>query len=159
MKPHRMLAATVLAATFALGVNYPALAADAHSHETAAPAALTLDHGKQWATDAPLRQYMSEIRALMADRLGPIHAGTLPARDFSTLGTEVENKVGGIIAECKLAPEADAQLHVIVADLVAGADIMQGKASGDAAEGAHKVVTALNAYAHYFDHPGFEPLG
>jgi hypothetical protein len=50
-------------------------------------------------------------------------------------------------------------LHLIVADLVAGADVMQGKTPGERAEGAHRVVTAVNAYGRYFNHAGWKPLG
>jgi hypothetical protein len=50
-------------------------------------------------------------------------------------------------------------LHLVVADLLAGADVMQGKAKGQAAEGAHKVVVAANSYGRYFDHPGWKALG
>ena len=159
-------ARTALAAAFAgllaLGAQAPAQAATpAHDHAqaAAAPAALTLDHGRKWTTDAPLRQRMGEIRALLAPRLGAIHRGTLTAADYRALGVAVEQKVAAIVAECKLPPEADAMLHLVVADLVAGADTMQGKAPGTAAEGAHRVATAANAYGRHFDHPGWKPLG
>jgi hypothetical protein len=158
MKPHRTFAVTLAALVFALGASAPALAADTHAHGAAAPSKLTLDHGKKWTTDAPLRQRMGEIRALLAPQLGPIHAGKLPSADYQALGAAVEQKVAAIVAECKLPPDADAMLHLIVADLVAGADIMQGKTDGKPAEGAHKVVTAANAYGRYFDHAGWKPL-
>ena len=158
MQPHRTFAVTLAALVFALGASAPALAADTHAHGAAAPSKLTLDHGKKWTTDAPLRQRMGEIRALLAPQLGPIHAGRLPSADYQALGAAVEQKVAAIVAECKLPPDADAMLHLIVADLVAGADIMQGKTDGKPAEGAHKVVTAANAYGRYFDHAGWKPL-
>jgi hypothetical protein len=158
MQPHRTFAVTLAALVFALGASAPALAADTHAHGAAAPSKLTLDHGKKWTTDAPLRQRMGEIRALLAPQLGPIHAGKLPSADYQALGAAVEQKVAAIVAECKLPPDADAMLHLIVADLVAGADIMQGKTDGKPAEGAHKVVTAANAYGRYFDHAGWKPL-
>lgn len=158
MQPHRTFAVTLAALVFALGASAPALAADTHAHGAAAPSKLTLDHGKKWTTDAPLRQRMGEIRALLAPQLGPIHAGKLPSADYQALGAAVEQKVAAIVAECKLPPDADAMLHLIVADLVAGADIMQGKTAGKPAEGAHKVVTAANAYGRYFDHAGWKPL-
>ena len=158
MQPHRTFAVTLAALVFALGASAPALAADTHAHGAAAPSKLTLDHGKKWTTDAPLRQRMGEIRALLAPQLGPFHAGKLPSADYQALGAAVEQKVAAIVAECKLPPDADAMLHLIVADLVAGADIMQGKTDGKPAEGAHKVVTAANAYGRYFDHAGWKPL-
>ena len=160
MKLHRTtLAAALAAAIFALGASQPGLAADAHSHAADAPAKLALDHGKKWATDAPLRQRMGEIRALMAPQIAPIHAGNVGPAEYAALGAAIEQKVAAIVAECKLPPAADAMLHLIVADLVAGADVMQGKTAGNPAEGAHQVVTAANAYGRYFNDTGWKPLG
>jgi hypothetical protein len=154
---HRTLAAALVAVTLALGAA-PVALAQSHDHGHATPA-LTLDHGKRWQTDAPLRKHKSDLRASVATDLGRIHSGTLPAAEYAKLGATVEGKVAAIVTDCKLPPDADAMLHVIVADLVAGADVMQGKAQGDRAAGAHQVVTALNNYARYFDHPAFKPLG
>ena len=159
MKPRRTLTVVLAAALFALGASQPGLAADAHSHAAGAPAKLALDHGKKWTTDAPLRQRMGEIRALMAAQIDPIHKGKLAPAEYAALGAAIEGKVASIVAECKLPPEADAMLHLIVADLVAGADVMQGKSAGKPADGAHKVVTAANAYGRYFDDAGWKPLG
>ena len=36
-------------------------------------------------------------------------------------------KVGGIVANCKLDPKADAMLHLVIADIGAGTDAMAGK--------------------------------
>ena len=158
MKPHRIVGAALVAAAFALGATQPALAADSHNHAAGAPAKLALDHGKQWATDAPLRQHMGEIRTLMSERLGSIHAGKLQPADYRALGAAIEQQVAAIVAECKLPPDADAMLHLVVADMVAGADVMQGKAAGKPADGAHKVVLAANAYGRYFKDAGWKPL-
>lgn len=156
---HRTLVAAAIAAALVLGPG-PLALAQTHAHGHAdAPPTLTLDHGQRWQTDAPLRKHMTDLRASFAQDLDRIHAGTLPAADYAKLGATVESKVASIVADCKLPPAADAQLHLIVADLVEGADVMQGKAAGEPAAGAHKVVTALNNYAQYFDHAGFEPLG
>ena len=166
MKPYRILATTAAIAALALTAGLPAHAADAHSHgapaadaHAAAPHALTLNQGKRWVTDAPLRRHMGDIRALVSDKLESIHGGKLSPADYQALGAAIEGKVGAIVTDCKLPPDADAMLHLIVADLLAGADVMQGKAAGDAAEAAHKVVEAVNNYGTYFDHPGFAPLG
>jgi hypothetical protein len=156
---HRNLVAAAIAAALVLG-PVPFALAQTHAHGAAdAHPALTLDHGKRWQTDAPLRKHMSDLRASFAKDLDRIHAGTLPAAEYAKLGATVEGKVASIVNDCKLPPAADAQLHLIVANLVAGADVMQGKYAGEPAAGAHKVVTALNDYAQYFDHPAFKPLG
>ena len=63
MNPYRILATTAAIAALALTAGLPAHAADAHSHgapaadaHAAAPHALTLNQGKRWVTDAPLRR-------------------------------------------------------------------------------------------------------
>ena len=137
-------------------------AADAgpsHAGHAATPAKLTLDHGRKWGTDAPLRAAMNEIRTLVAPKVDAIHRGKLTADEYQALGVAIEKQVADIVAQCKLPPEADAMLHLIVADLVAGTDMMQGKAKGGPAGGAHKVVVAANNYGRYFDHPGWKPIG
>jgi hypothetical protein len=127
-----------------------------HAHEP--PAQLALDHGKPWATDAPLRKGMDALRAAFAGRLEAIHAGTLAADDYSALGAKVETEVATLVAECKLEPKADAVLHAIVAELLAAAELLQGRAPGTPAYGAHRAVTALNDYGRTFDHPQWQPL-
>lgn len=171
MNTGRTIVSLAVAAVLALGAG-PALAATAahdhapapaaahdHGHAADAPAKLTLNKGKKWTTDAPLRQRMDEIRTLMVGKIPAIHGGKLTAAEYKALGATVEQKVGQIVAECKLPPEADAMLHLVVADLIAGADVMQGKAPGNPGEGAHKVVVAANEYGRYFDHKGWKPLG
>jgi hypothetical protein len=158
MNTRSTLLAVALAAAFAVGASAPAIAADPHQHGADAPTKLALDHGKKWATDAPLRKNMADIRAALAAKQEGIHKGTLAAADYKALGATVEAKVATIVAECKLDPAADANLHLIVADLIAGADAMQGKSATKPAAGAVQVVQATNRYGQYFDHPGWQPL-
>lgn len=149
----------VLAFTVLSGLaTVPAVAADAGHAHAASPGKLHLDHGRKWPTDEPLRRGMSAIRAAMAERIDAIHQNKLAAADYQALGAIVDQEVARIVAECKLAPRADAMLHVVIADLMAGAEAMQGKAKTKPAAGAQKVVQALNAYGKYFDHPGWQAL-
>jgi len=128
-----------IAAALALAFAAPAFAAeDAHSHGHAAEEAkLVLDHGKKWPTDAPLRQGMENIRAVVAKG----------AKD-EALAKAVETEVAGIVQNCKLEPEADEQLHIVIAELMAGAE----------AKDAERVAKALNAYGEHFDHAGWKRL-
>ena len=158
MTIRRTLLATALAATFALGVGAPAYAADVHQHAAGDAPKLSLDHGKKWATDAPLRKYMGEIRTALAAKAPGIHKGTMTADDYKALGSLVEARVAAIVAECKLPPAADANLHLIVADLLAGADAMQGKGGTPPAAGAHQAVRAVNQYGQHFSDPGWKPI-
>ncbi len=152
--------ATATLATLWLAVAPNAIAATDHhaGHAHEPPAQLELDQGRRWATDAPLRKGMETLRTAFAARLAAIHAGTLAPADYAALGATSETEVATIVAECKLEPRADAVLHVIVAELLAAADVLRGKAPGVPVAGAHQAVTALNDYGRYFDHPQWRPL-
>lgn len=129
-----------------------------HEHEAAQPAKLMLDAGKRWQTDQPLRDGMLQIRALLAPRIADIHSAKLGAEDYRQLGMAIEKQVEGIVASCKLEPKADAMLHPLIGELLAGAAAMQGKGELQPAAGAHKAVMALNNYGRYFNHPGWQSL-
>lgn len=142
--------------TIFLATGVPAFAAnDAHDHG-AASATLQFNAGKKWETDAPLRKAMGEIRQSMASSLHAIHENKLSTQAYGGLAKKVEGAVGDIVANCKLPPAADAQLHIVVADLLAGAEQMAGKAKR--MDGAVKVIGALDNYGKYFDDPGFQPI-
>lgn len=157
MKPYLHLALTV----FALYTGSPALAASpVHDHaQGATELTLQLNAGKKWQTDAPLRAGMLAIRQSMADSLHAIHENKLSARSYDRLAKQVRASVAQIVATCKLPPAADAQLHIVIADLLAGADQMAGQVKGTPRmDGAVKVIGALKAYGQHFDHPGFQPI-
>jgi hypothetical protein len=157
MKIHPMVV-PILVAAFTLAATGNAVAADAHQHAAGEPTKLVLDHGKQWATDEPLRKGMTEIRGALAAKHEAIHKGKLTPAEYRTLGGTVQAQVATIVAQCKLEPAADANLHLIIAELVAGADAMQGKSKATPAAGAAQVVRAVNQYGQYFNHPGWKPL-
>ncbi len=155
----------------------PAHAADTpheHGHETAAPtrdashehadhhaggATLQLDDGKKWATDAPLRAAMAGIRNAVAEAHGPIHAGQFSDDQYAALAGTVEAGVAEMVAKCQLAPAADAQLHLVLGDLLAGAKQMKEPAEGSSRMlGTARVMGALDNYANFFDDAGFQPV-
>lgn len=153
----KLIAATGLA----LGLVATGVAAaehDAHQHGADA-VKLTLDNGKKWATDEPLRKGMSSIRTEMQASLHEIHAGKLSAARYNDLASKVSTEVAGIIAECKLEPKADAQLHLVIADMLDGVETMQGKGKNVKRQtGAVKVLAALEKYGNYFDQPNWQPI-
>lgn len=157
-----MIQRHLLLAALCLALGGPVLAAGgehAHGHGHGAPAKLQLDAGKKWPTDAALRGAMADIRETMAASLDDIHRQRLPAQQYAALAGKVEQAVGRIVAECKLDARADAQLHIVVAELLAGAERMGGKVKGASRQGgAVRVIGALDQYATYFDDPGFTPI-
>lgn len=157
MKIHPIVL-SVFAAAFAFAATGNTIAADSHQHAAGEPAKLVLDHGKKWPTDEPLRKGMTVIREALAAKHDAIHKGKLASAEYKALGGTVETQVATIVAQCKLEPAADANLHLIIAELLAGADAMQGKSKTTPAAGAAQVVRAVNQYGQYFNHPGWKPL-
>jgi len=148
---------------FALSLGASNLAAaeiGAHQHEPgASPSMLKLNNGKKWATDAPLRKGMENIRAAMTAALPVIHTNKLSSAKYNGLAKKVSKEVTYIVANCKLDPQADAQLHLIIADILSGVEEMQGKTKGTKRQtGAVTVLGALEKYDTYFDHPGWKPI-
>lgn len=151
-----MLAAAVLTAGTLAGTA--AWAANEHSHGHDAHA-LELNAGKKWTTDDPLRQGMTKIRAIVAPRLERIHAGKMDARGYAAMAAGVETQVAYIVKTCKLEPDADAMLHLLLAEIVEGIDAMKAAGKTAPAEsGVVKIVAALNGYGKYFEHPGWKPV-
>jgi len=73
---------------------------------------------------------------------------------------KVNDQLAFMVKNCKLEPKADAVpvLHLILADIIAGAGILQAQHGGEAHQGVVKIVHALENYASYFDHPGWQGL-
>lgn len=156
----KKIAATLsTAALLCIGAEI-ALAQDhSHSHDagqdTSGPAQLTLNNGKKWVTDANLRQGMSRIRDALAAELPAIHAGKATAKQYQALSQKANDQIAFIVKNCKLDENPDAMLHLLLADIIAGADAMAGQDSSEARKGAEKIAHALENYATYFDHPGW----
>lgn len=150
-----------LAITFALScwaaqVNAQA---DAHDHSAAAHdehsgMALSLNDGKPWETDAALRHGMLEIRAAVTMLTPAFEAGQLNQAQAQQLSEAVHGSVNTMIEQCVLAPEADANLHSILAELLKGTAALE--AAPLSADGLPVLQGALETYGHYFDHAGWQ---
>jgi|SRR5262245_32730523 len=151
----------VLALAVALVFAGPAVygqAAHDHGH-AAGEAKLVLNQGQKWPTDAPLRQGMENIRGALAKDVKAIHANKATPRQYEALAAKVTGEVAAIVQNCKLEPAADEQLHIVIAELMAGAEAMEGKVKDETRRaGAERVAKALNAYGEHFDHAGWKRL-
>lgn len=136
----------------------PAKTAD-HEHGSSMPARLSLNQGKKWATDEPLRAGMARIKGLVEPQLAAAHAGKFTAAQYNDLAGKVGTEVGAIVANCKLEPKADAMLHLVIAEIGAGTDAMAGKSKDmRPVQGLAQVAAAVNQYGKHFEHPGFKPI-
>lgn len=129
-----------------------------HAHGAQETAQLALNNGKKWATDDNLRQGMSSIRDALAAELPAIHSGKATAIQYRALAQKVHDQIAFMVNNCKLDQKADAMLHLVLADIIAGADAMTGQDGSEAHKGVEKIARALENYAAYFDHPGWHGL-
>lgn len=141
-------------------LNGPVFAHDhEHSHDSGGPAALSLNNGMKWSTDESLRQGMIGIRDALALDMPAIRAGSISTARLGTLADKVNAAIGSIFQNCKLEPKADAMLHLVLAEIMAGADVLTKATSPEAGnEGANRVAKALDNYQTYFEHPGWAGL-
>ena len=56
-----------------------------------------------------------------------IHEGKLSHSGYQARARILNVELGDIVTNCKLEPRADAQLHLIVADLAEGLEAMEGR--------------------------------
>lgn len=154
-----------IALTMALPLSGGSLfAADQHTHKhehghATAPAKLMLNNGKKWGTDEALRRGMENIRNAMATAQHRIHEGQPTRADDAALAGKLNGELAAIVANCKLEAQADAQLHLVLADIAEGIATMEGKAEKRKRQGgARKILDALEQYGRYFDHPDWQAI-
>lgn len=160
MRLHRTLVCFAAALAASL-VAAPAVAQAEHEHmhhsSGAAVAQLQLDDGRKWPTDPTLRSGMAAIQAAFDADHPAIHAGKETDAQYAALAGRIEAQVQAIVANCKLPPAADANLHYVIADLLQGVNLMRGEdPQRTRHDGAALVHGALLAYPKYFDDPGWK---
>lgn len=126
-------------------------AADAHQHDDM-HSMLRLDDGQPWATDAPLVEGMERIRAAVAEAAAQ---SALDAAAAAALARTVRDQVDFLIANCQLEPDADATLHVFIAQLLGAAAALEADPASP--EGLPQLQETLREYPRYFAHPGWLP--
>ncbi|MEO5378495.1 MAG: hypothetical protein H7832_12055 [Magnetococcus sp. DMHC-6] len=117
---------------------------------------LILNNGQQWQTDIPLRQGMENIRHDIEAILPRIHNDSLPSDQYTILAKNIREHIDYIFKNCKLSPEVDTQLHVILEKIINGTNAMDAKINPSS--GAILIINALNTYGRYFSHPGWNPI-
>lgn len=130
-----------------------------HDDQHAAAGELKPGNGKKWAADDALRRGMNGIRNQMAEHLHAEQAGKVGAAQYNILAKGVNGQLGYIFQNCRLDKKADAALHQILAQVIKGVEILEGKqAEAERHEGVMKIARALESYPTYFSHPGWKPL-
>lgn len=159
MKRNLLLPLAAVALIVAATSGKAVLAAEEQHHHGESGAAaqkLELNAGNKWMTDAVLRQSMDDINQALAKALPLIHKDRFSDSDYMALATTINQKVGYAIEHCKLEAKADAMLHLVIGELTAGAEIMEGKTPAVRHDGAVRVRQALQSYGKYFHHPNWK---
>lgn len=78
---------------------------------------------------------------------------TFSKDDSKGAGGKIKSTVRDIFKSCKLAPEADAAIHPILAELLGAAGQLE---KGQDKEGLKMIRKALVNYGDRFDHPGWK---
>lgn len=113
----------VISGLFCLGAVAPATAQDHAQHEhdqhenviAASPQA----PAQGWATDAPLRMGMANIRTSV-EALRHLAMGHMSREQALAEIAMIDQSIDHIFANCKLDPDADAVLHQVIAKLIHG---------------------------------------
>ncbi len=98
----------------------------------------------KFAVDDSLKNRMDTVLQTMK---------TLSKGEEKAVGGKIKATVRDIFKSCKLAPDADAAIHPILAELLGAASQLE---QGDSKEGLKKIRKALLNYGDYFDHPGWK---
>lgn len=96
----------------------------------------------RWQADAHLKGSMQGVRAL-TEAYG---RGSADDQTLKGVGQAVDGYAGYIVANCKLAPDADAALHAVLHHVTEGADALK---RGDA-RGFQKLEKAHREYSRIF---------
>lgn len=154
--PLKYLAITSLLLTLALPgtANATGQPTPDHDHSSQQLPLLKLNGEKKWLTDAALRKGMAAIHLELVNFMPAFHQGSLSSEELQQLASGIETQIASIVANCKLDAQADAQLHVVIAQLLEGVEQLAGKQTGgNPTQGVITVLSGLDSYTHYFDDP------
>jgi hypothetical protein len=143
----------VLACGLGLAVSVQAAPPQSHAEHASHHAATVSVPAQRWEPDASLREGMRRVHVAV-DQLRHYEMGHMGAPMAVDRAAEVEDAVGFMFANCKLAAEPDAALHGILAPLLGAAQALQANPGKVKAVAAMR--EAIAQYPHYFNDPGWD---
>lgn len=142
------LISTILSIVFS-GQSYAAENSH-HSHgDSSSVSKVKAD--KKFIADEALKERMNSILSAM-QKLSKIGSASEKKKKVVTTGSRVESVVQDIFKSCKLAPDADAAIHPILAEILEGASLLK---KGDEKNGHERIHKALLKYGDNFEHSGW----
>lgn len=91
----------------------------------------------------------------MHEKTAELRSGVFTVEQAHALSQKVNEQITYMVQNCKMDSDADAMLHLVLADIIAGSDALAGQDLGKARQGAEKISHALENYGVYFNHPGW----
>jgi hypothetical protein len=102
---------------------------------------------------------MRAVRALVLRDHSLVTHRRMPPAGARAFHAAVKREIERMLAGAKVAPEADAALRAIGAEIMGGAEAVAGmKPDVEAIDGIVAIDEALALYARRFDDPGWQPL-
>ncbi len=150
-KKHLLIAAIISSAALANVVT-----AQEHQHHDMSEQVLQLNHGAKWSIDESLHIGMVNIRQQLMLNLDDIHYNKFSSQQFLALASEFDKQLQYLFENCQLPAKADAQLHVLLAKIIQGNELM--KTSQDKKQGAVMIMQALQDYPRYFNDIAWQRL-
>ncbi len=143
-----LLISTVLSFVFS-GQSYAAENSH-HSHGDSSNVS-EVKPDKKFIADEALKERMNSILSEM-QKLNKTGSASEKNKKVVTTGGRVESVVQDIFKSCKLAPDADAAVHPILAEILEGANLLK---KGDEKNGHERIHKALLKYGDNFEHSGW----
>jgi len=110
-------------------------------------------------TDEAVRRAMKTIRALVLRDHSLVTHRRMSLAGARAFHAAVKGEVERMFADAKIAPEADAALKAIGAEIMGGAEAVVGmKKDVEPIDGIVAIDEALADYGRRFDDPGWQPL-
>ncbi|GLX79578.1 hypothetical protein tinsulaeT_29180 [Thalassotalea insulae] len=147
---------SILFSLMALIGNFSLFAEEHQHHHQQQTAELALNHGEKWSIDESLHIGMTNIKNDISANLALIHQQKFTAKQYQGLALGLEKHLSFLFENCQLAPQADAQLHILLADIMQG--VAQMKHSDNGKPGAVLIIQALKNYPQYFADPRWQNL-
>jgi hypothetical protein len=155
----RLLLALAAAASLAgcsRGDSTDAPIPDTHrAHDTDGAAVAARPDGQRWPTAEPLRVGMSRIQIAVEHAAAEGHP--LPRDSARRLAGVVEENVAYIVKNCRLPPEPDAALHVLIGRLMTAAGQLEAANVSPQAP-VDELSAILRDYRGAFDDPPSVPI-
>lgn len=125
---------------------------DAQTHKLE----LALNHGKRWTIDESLHIGMTSLKREIEINLEAIHNNQFSTTQYQELARSLNDHLNFLFKNCKLEPQADAQLHILLAKIMGGVE--QIKSNDNQKQGVVLIIQSLQEYPVYFEDSNWQPL-